>query len=331
MSAEDGRVSPVSAAVLRKPYLPSAIMLSVQAALRQGHAQARNVDRPPHRSFSLTPQHSPLPALALEPPKLDEDIVLALAHKEYTDADYKQALEHCMLVHDSNPTRTDTLLLLGAIYYQLHDFDMCIKKNEEAIRIDPKFAECYGNMANAWKEKGNLDLAINYYLIAIELRPSFCDAWSNLASAYMRKGRLHEAAQCCRQALSINPNLVDAHSNLGNLLKAQGLTQHAYTCYVEALRIQPTFAIAWSNLAGLFMEAGDYQKALTYYKEAIRLKPNFSDAHLNQGNVLKAIGRPQEAIMCYQKAIQLRPDYAIAYGARLRTLMWNVSSDCLML
>ena len=34
---------------------------------------------------------------------------------------------------------------------QLHDYDMCIKKNEEALRIDPDFAECYGNMANAWK------------------------------------------------------------------------------------------------------------------------------------------------------------------------------------
>lgn len=34
---------------------------------------------------------------------------------------------------------------------QLHDFDTCIAKNEEAIRIDPEFAECYGNMANALK------------------------------------------------------------------------------------------------------------------------------------------------------------------------------------
>ncbi|XP_057871248.1 probable UDP-N-acetylglucosamine--peptide N-acetylglucosaminyltransferase SEC isoform X1 [Cryptomeria japonica] len=245
---------------------------------------------------------------------VDEDMLLALAHQKYKAGSYAQALEHSNAVYDKNPQRTDNLLLLGAIYYQLHDFDMCIAKNEEAIRIDPQFAECFGNMANAWKEKGNIDLAIQLYLIAIELRPNFCDAWSNLASAYMRKGRLSEAAECCRQALHLNPRLVDAHSNLGNLLKAQGLTQHAYLCYMEALRIQPTFAIAWSNLAGLFMEAGDYTKALAYYKEAIKLKPNFADAHLNQGNVLKAMGRPQEAILCYKRAIQIRPDYAIAYG-----------------
>ena len=37
------------------------------------------------------------------------------------------------------------------IIQQLQDFDMCIARNEEAIVIEPQFAECYGNMANAWK------------------------------------------------------------------------------------------------------------------------------------------------------------------------------------
>lgn len=252
--------------------------------------------------------------LVLDLSDLDEDTLLTLAHKEYKSGNFNSALDYCDAVYEKNPLRTDGLLLLGAIYYQLHDYEMCIKKNEEAIRIDPQFAECFGNMANAWKEKGNIDLAIHYYLFAIELRPRFCDAWSNLASAYMRKGMLREAEECCRQALSINPKLVDAYSNLGNLLKARGLANHALVYYVEALRIQPTFAIAWSNMAGLFMDAGEYQKALAYYKEAIRLKPNFADAFMNQGNVLKAMGRPQEAILCYQKAIQIRPDYAIAFG-----------------
>lgn len=36
-------------------------------------------------------------------------------------------------------------------FLQLHDYDMCVAKNEEALRIEPHFAECYGNMANAWK------------------------------------------------------------------------------------------------------------------------------------------------------------------------------------
>ncbi|XP_057499292.1 probable UDP-N-acetylglucosamine--peptide N-acetylglucosaminyltransferase SEC isoform X2 [Actinidia eriantha] len=266
-----------------------------------------------HSESSLSSSNLKL-SQSLEPREVDEDILLALAHQNYKAGNYKHALEHSNAVYENNPLRTDNLLLLGAIYYQLHDFDMCVAKNEEALRIDPHFAECYGNMANAWKEKGNTDLAIRCYLVAIELRPNFADAWSNLASAYMRKGRLNEAAQCCRQALALNPHLVDAHSNLGNLMKAQGLVQEAYNCYAEALHIQPTFAIAWSNLAGLFMEAGDLNRALQYYKEAVKLKPTFPDAYLNLGSVYKALGMPQEAIVCYQHALQARPDYAMAFG-----------------
>ncbi|XVF30952.1 hypothetical protein REPUB_Repub16aG0103500 [Reevesia pubescens] len=278
------------------------------AVVAAGKAAVYAVKQEPASSLGIVPHE------AHDSHEVDEDMHLALAHQMYKSGNYKQALDNSNAVYDQNPLRTDNLLLLGAIYYQLHDYDMCINKNEEALRIEPRFAECYGNMANAWKEKGDIDVAIRYYMIAIELRPNFADAWSNLASAYMRKGRFNEAAQCCRQALQLNPLLVDAHSNLGNLMKAQGLVQEAYSCYLEALRIQPTFAIAWSNIAGLFMDSGDLNRALQYYKEAVKLKPTFPDAYLNLGNIYKALGMPQEAIVCYQRAVQTRPNNPIALG-----------------
>lgn len=50
---------------------------------------------------------------------MDEDILLAAAHQEYKAGNCKLALQHCLLVHDKSPRRTDALLLLGAIYYQV--------------------------------------------------------------------------------------------------------------------------------------------------------------------------------------------------------------------
>lgn len=44
-------------------------------------------------------------------------------------------------VHAQAPTRTDGLLLLGAIHYQMRNFDRCVHYNDLAIRIDPQFAE----------------------------------------------------------------------------------------------------------------------------------------------------------------------------------------------
>jgi hypothetical protein len=45
--------------------------------------------------------------------------LLGAAHQEYKSGNYKQALQHCTLVHEKSPQRTDALLLLGAIYYQV--------------------------------------------------------------------------------------------------------------------------------------------------------------------------------------------------------------------
>lgn len=48
---------------------------------------------------------------------------------------------------------------------QLRNYDMCIAKNEEAIAIDPRFAECYGNMANAWKVLHQIVISIPFLSI----------------------------------------------------------------------------------------------------------------------------------------------------------------------
>ena len=50
---------------------------------------------------------------------VDEDAHLGLAHQLYKSGNYKQALEHSSVVYERSPQRTDNLLLLGAIYYQV--------------------------------------------------------------------------------------------------------------------------------------------------------------------------------------------------------------------
>lgn len=55
---------------------------------------------------------------------------------------------------------------------QIRNYDMCIAKNEEALAIDPQFAECYGNMANAWKVVlGKCDKYYCVYYIYIYMHP----------------------------------------------------------------------------------------------------------------------------------------------------------------
>lgn len=53
---------------------------------------------------------------------VDEDMLLNLAHQNYKAGNYKLALDHSLTVYERSPCRTDNLLLLGAIYYQVSPF-----------------------------------------------------------------------------------------------------------------------------------------------------------------------------------------------------------------
>ena len=44
-----------------------------------------------------------------------------------------------------------------------------------AIKLDPHLAEAHSNLANAYKEKGHLNLALEHYMKAVQLKPDFID------------------------------------------------------------------------------------------------------------------------------------------------------------
>ena len=67
--------------------------------------------------------------------------LLALAHQQYNSGRYKDAHITCEQIYQTDAYRTDNLLLLGAIHFQLRNFSECIFYNQQAIRIDPNFAE----------------------------------------------------------------------------------------------------------------------------------------------------------------------------------------------
>ena len=271
-------------------------------------------------SLSNEPHDSGLNQLGVDTLKKDAKgnkkimTLLERAHFMYNSGQYKEALMNCEDAYEIDAFRTDNLLLLGAVHFQLRNFSECIFYNQQCIRVDPDHSEAFSNLGNALKELGDIHAAIQFYMKAIKLKPRFSDAYNNLASAHMQLGQLQDAMETYRMAIVLNPGLVDAHSNMGNLHKATGDLETAKKCYLEAIRIKPDFAIAWSNLAGVFKEEGQLNTAVAYYQEAIRICPQFADAHSNLGNVLKELGQIGEAISCYEKAIKLRPDFAISHG-----------------
>jgi predicted TPR repeat methyltransferase len=97
-------------------------------------------------------------------------------------------------------------------------------------------------MGNVLKDKGDLDAAIDSYNQAIKINPDYAEAYSNLGAALKDKGELDAAIDSYKQAIKIKPDYADAYSNLGAALKDKGDLDAAICSYKQALKIKPDYA-----------------------------------------------------------------------------------------
>ena len=74
-----------------------------------------------------------------------------------------------------------------------------------AIKKNPLLAEAYSNLGNVFKERGQLQQALDNYHHAVRLKPEFVDGYINLAAALVAAGELHQAVDAYMTALRYNP------------------------------------------------------------------------------------------------------------------------------
>lgn len=153
-----------------------------------------------------------------------------LAHREYQSGDFEAAERHCMQLWRQEPDNTGVLLLLSSIHFQCRRLDRSAHFSTLAIKQNPMLAEAYSNLGNVYKERGQLQEAIEHYRHALHLKPDFIDGYINLAAALVAAGDMEGAVQAYVSALQYNPDLYCVRSDLGNLLKALGRLEEAKVC-----------------------------------------------------------------------------------------------------
>ncbi|KAK7503825.1 hypothetical protein BaRGS_00004948 [Batillaria attramentaria] len=245
---------------------------------------------------------------------LDATGLAELAHREYQAGDYEHAEQHCMQLWRQEPDNTGVLLLLSSIHFQCRRLDRSSYFSQLAIKQNPMLAEAYSNLGNVYKERGQLQEALENYRHAVRLKPDFIDGYINLAAALVAAGDMEQAVQAYVTALQYNPDLYCVRSDLGNLLKALGRLDEAKACYLKAIETCPNFAVAWSNLGCVFNAQGEIWLAIHHFEKAVALDPNFLDAYINLGNVLKEARIFDRSVAAYLRALNLSPNHAVVHG-----------------
>lgn len=155
----------------------------------------------------------------------------------YSDEDWVSSIENFKKaeekgVHDYEETEIYTYL--GGSYLELDMYDDAISYYQKVLDSGSAEVNDYVNIAVAYRQSGDTQTAIKYYLIALQIDPDYAELNSSLGSLYILEGRPEKAIPYFEKALSKNPSLAVTYGNaalayamLGDFEKADSYLEQA--------------------------------------------------------------------------------------------------------
>lgn len=191
---------------------------------------------------------------------------------------------------------------------------------EALVAADPENPVFRGKLAQAWKERGELDRAVPLYRQAAEDAPDDPEAWYNLATALQQAGRTDEAREALATALHLDPSRPEAHNTLGIVHLAEGRPDAARQEFELAARLDPRNAHALNNLGNVLRSLRRPAEAEDAYRRALAAAPRYAEPLNGLGTLEVERDRPAAALSYFEQALRLAPRYhevrlnrAIAY------------------
>lgn len=119
--------------------------------------------------------------------------------------------------------------------------------------------------------------AIEAYQQAIRINPDYADTWYDIGNAYLVTKQYTKAIEAYQQAIRINPDYASTWYNLGLAYADTNQDANAIEAYQQAVRINPKFAEAWFNLGITYKVSGQAGKVIEVYKRLKAIDPDRAD------------------------------------------------------
>ena len=208
-------------------------------------------------------------------------------------------------------------------------FPKAVEYLEQAVALDPDFAQAYAVLAHTYFVMGNLgqwdrDYAYNRMKEALdkalELDPNLPEAHVYLGLMRYIRDRDYAAAEASyRRALELDPDNVYARYEYGYFLCNTGRPDEALAEYRRALELDPLYPEPLEGIGEAYRYTRQYDKALEYLQEVSELQPDNIYALRQEDWIKREIlmqqGRYAEAAAEAEKAgdffQQLRAEWAL--------------------
>jgi serine/threonine protein kinase/tetratricopeptide (TPR) repeat protein len=167
----------------------------------------------------------------------------------------------------------------------------------------------------------SVENAMSLFQSAINTDPKFAQAYASLGEAYWRKYEetkdpqwVPQAIDACDKALALDDRLSLVHSTLGLIYHGTGKDTQAVAEFQRALNLDRTNDTASRGLAAAYESLKDYDNAEQAYRQAIAIRPDYWSGYHDLGVYYYRRGSLSAAAHEFEREIQFAPDNARAYA-----------------
>ena len=162
----------------------------------------------------------------------------------------------------------------SSIYPDFDGFARLHAHNKKRIEPD---AQTYLQRGTEAHQKGNWDVAIEYYTEFIRLEPTDTStvsiAYYSRGVAYGEKGEVEQAIKDYNDTLRLNPNSADAYNNRGYMFRQKEDFNSALKDYDRAINIKSDNVLFYNNRAMILLHLKKWEKA----KEDLTIAKNMGE------------------------------------------------------
>lgn len=204
----------------------------------------------------------------------------------------------------------------GTAFKDKGQLDRAIEDFTKLIAIDKKSPGAYNNRGIVFREAGQLARALDDHTTAIALKPGHPDSYNARGLVYKELGRTDLAIEDFNTAVRLAPDYADAYTSRGWTYKEMGQIGRAMEDYNTAIALDPMRYVAFNNRGMLYQETGRPDLAIEDFTRAVKLNPSFAEGYVNRGLAFEQAGQIDRAIEDYTLAIKANPSFANAYNNR---------------
>ena len=195
------------------------------------------------------------------------------------------------LAEEKQSVSAETYFYRGNEKYLMRSYEDAITAYNEAIQLQPDFANAYVNRGLAKEKLGQHESAIIDYSSAIKIDPTLAGAYNNRGSVQRKLGQHFLALEDLSTAIQLDPRYVKAYVNRGNAKNSLGHPNEALEDFNTALALDPDSAEAYNNQGVAKAALMQLPDAIKDFDTAIELNPELANAYYSRGIAKYIIGR----------------------------------------